>query len=87
MRQHLRVDADALVLDAHREPSTLDRTVDNDRSAVSCVLKGVTHEVLEDLADPDDVDLDRRQVVRGHDDEAIGLTRDLEVAAKPRDQR
>ena len=51
------------------------------------VLEGVPDEVLEDLADARPVDLERRQVVRQLDDEAVGATGRLEVAPQPADER
>src|SRR6186997_2409988 len=66
-------DADPLVLDTDCEPTIVDPCVEDDRATVGRVLERIADEVLEDLTDPDDVDVDRGQVIRREDHKTFGL--------------
>jgi len=79
--------ADPLVVDRHRQPRPVDRGTEHDRAAVRRVLARVADEVREHLADAPHVRVERRQVGRGGNDDALGTARDIELAAQPRDER
>ena len=64
-------DTDPLVIDRDRQPLPVDPRRDADGAVRRPVLERVLDEVLEDLADPGRVDLDRRQVRRQIDAEPI----------------
>ena len=80
-------DPDALVVDRDLEPLSVDCRAQGHGPVRGPVLERVSDEVLKDLPDPRPVDLERWEVGRHLDDQAIGPAGGFQVAPQPADDR
>ena len=82
-----RRDADALVDDLDGQPARRPTERGHPDGAGPGAYRGVVDDVLEDLADPDRVDLDGRQIRRQGDFEPVRTAGDGQIRAQTGDQR